>query len=604
MLVQTREQFDAVVDCLKLVDMAAVDTETNGLKVHQGHRLCGVSVHFELKGNYVLSAYFPFRHALGETLFDASVNLPIEWLAELGAVLSRSDLYTIWHNAKFDFGFLRAEGIEIKGRYFCTMVGSTLVDENADHHLYALESRYLGTTTKKDTEKQHLKPYLKGKKDYSKVPPAAMEKYANNDTRVTYDVQPYLVRDLAAQELTGLWPDDSDFLRCLFNMEWNGIFIDKPLAARLSAEAEDRMRTLEDELGFDPLRLAVLADRLFAAPPVGLGLPAPKTVTKDTSDRFPQGLPKMDEEHLSPLRPLDPLVGKVLEYRGLVKANSTWYRGFLEAAGETPCIHPIYNTGGDRDKYGARTGRLTCSGPNIQQLPRDPSKFVRKLLIPPPPGWEGVDEWVLVEWDYNQIEYRLAGLYADELAIIDAYRAGSDMHQLTADKLGIPRVSPTGGLDGKKLNFTILYGGGPQRIADTMGATLKEGQEIHREFWAQYPRLHRFVKTCETSAKARGYVRLWDGHRRHFKHEWECHKAFNSVVQGGVARIVQRTMLEFYGTTDRQLRMIYQIHDALGFYVDSSIKEETYDFIQTTMEWPSREFDLPFPVDHKEIHAA
>lgn len=604
MLVQSREQFDSVLDCLKLVPTCAVDTETNGLYVHKGHRLCGVSVHFHLKENYVLSAYFPFRHALGTTLFDASVNLPVEWLAELGAILGRSDLYTIWHNAKFDFGMLRAESIEIKGRYFCTMVGSTLVDENTDHDLGSVEKRYLGTTTKKDTTEKNLKPYLKnGKKDYSKVPPAAMEIYANNDTRLAYEVQPYIVRELAAQDMTGLWPSDSEFLRCLFDMEWGGIFIDKPLAARLSAEAEDRMRTLEDEMGFDPMKLAVLADRLFAAPPEGLGLPAPTTVTKYTSDRFPQGLPKMDEENLSPLARLDPLVLKVLEYRSLVKANSTWYRGFLDAAGDTPCIHPIYNTGGAREKYGTRTGRLTCSTPNIQQLPRDPSKFVRKLLIPPPAGWRGILEWLLVEWDYNQIEYRLGGLYAEEPAIIDAYRSGVDMHQVTADKLGIPRVSPTGGVDGKKVNFTLYYGGGPQRAADLVGGSLKEGKEIHSEFWDGYPKLRQFVKRCEREAKAKGYVRLWDGHRRHFRFEWECHKAFNSVIQGGVARIVQRTMLDLR-KMETDFLTIYQIHDALGFYVPKANRDADYEQIQQVMEWPTEYFGLPFPVEWKEIHAA
>lgn len=601
MLVQSREQFDTVVDCLSLAKRVAVDTETNGLKVHQGHRLCGVSVHFHLKENYVLSAYFPFRHALGDTLFNVSENLPLEWLGRLGAVLGRDDLFTIWHNAKFDFGMLKADGIEIKGPYFCTMVGSTLIDENAKHDLGSCEELYLGTTTKRDTSERHLKPYLKGKKDYSRVPPADMEIYANNDTRLTYEIYPHTAEALAAQELSKLWPTDSDFLRCLFGMEWEGIFIDRELASQQSAAAEARMRTLEDEMGFDPQKRAILADKLFAAPPEGLGLLAPSAVTSDTSSRFPQGLPVMDEATLAPYD--HPLIHKVLEYRSLVKANSTWFRGFLQAAGETDRIHPIYNTGGDRDKYGARTGRLTCSKPNIQQLPRDPSQKVRTLLIPPPDGYLGQDGWLLIEFDYNQIEYRLAGVYADEPAILNAYRAGSDMHQLTADQLGIPRNSPTGGLDGKKVNFTILYGGGPQRIADTCNLSLAEGKKIYAEFWAKYPNLSKLVKRCERAAKDKGHVRLWDGHRRHFRHEWECHKAFNSLIQGGAARIVQRTMLKFYAITDKQYLMIYQIHDALGFYIPQPIWTETELEIRTVMEWPGSEFGIDFPVEWKNIHA-
>ncbi len=214
----------------------------------------------------------------------------------------------------------------------------------------------------------------------------------------------------------------------------------------------------------------------------------------------------------------------------------------------------------------------------------------------------GQDDWLLIEFDYNQIEYRLAGVYADEPAILEAYRSGSDMHQLTADKLGIPRVSPTGGLDGKKLNFTVLYGGGPQRIADTAGFSLAEGKKFYAEFWAQYPCLARLVKQCERAAKAKGYVRLWDGHRRHFNHEWEYHKAFNSLIQGGAARIVQRAMCKFHGISDKPYRMIYQIHDALGFYIPQDVWDESEAQIRKIMEWPSSEFGIDFPVDWKNVH--
>ncbi len=106
---------------------------------------------------------------------------------------------------------------------------------------------------------------------------------------------------------------------------------------------------------------------------------------------------------------------------------------------------------------------------------------------------------------------------------------------------------------------TILYGGGPQRIADTCGLSLAEGKTIFNGFWSQYPNVTRLVKQCERAAKTKGFVRLWDGHRRHFNHEWEYHKAFNSLIQGGAARIVQRAMLKFYGITDRSYMMIYQI---------------------------------------------
>lgn len=588
-LVQTREQFDAVVDCVKMIDKIGADTETNGLKVHQGHRLCGISVYFRLRDNYTLGAYFPFRHAPGDSLFNVSENLPIEWLAELGVALGRESLTTVWHNAKFDLPVLRADEIEIHGEMRCVLMLSMMVNENGSHKLGDLEVQHLNTSTKHDLVETNLKPYLKGKKDYSKVPSADMEKYAVNDSRLAYELDDILIAELTQQEQIGLVPTGMKFLRTLFEMEWRGIGIDQDLARQLSSETEARMRTLEDEMGFDPQKRVELARRLFASPPIGLGLQAPKETTKDTSSDFPTGLPKMDEAVLATYK--HPLIDMVLEYRRCVKLNSTFYQGYLLALGRDGCIHPTYNTG--RDDYGTVTWRLTCSGPNIQQQPRNPQSHVRKLCVPP---WR----MRLMEFDYNQIEYRLAGVYADEPAILDAYRAGSDMHQLTADKLGIPRVDPKGGVDGKKINFTILYGGGPQRIASTFGGTLAEGKEIFEDFWKGYPRLRELVKSAEKAARTRGWIRLWDGHRRHLIHEWEYRNAFNSLIQGGAALMVQRSMLLVDPT--KPYRMVAQIHDALQFYVPWDFFEEYVAEIKGIMEWPSERFACEFPVEAKDIH--
>jgi len=605
---------------LMVTRRAAFDTETNGLHTYKSHRLCGVAAYVELQAPYVIGFYFPFRHALGENLFNVSENLPIEWLQELGAVLARPDLTTVWHGFVFDAKMLRADGIEICGTIEDTLAMSVLTDENDKHSLGAVETKYLGTTTKKDTSEKHLKPYLKGKKDYSKVPPADMEYYAVNDVRLTLQVRDALVEDMTVQELRHLWTDHADFLRQLFEMEWVGISVDQELAAQLSGTVEGRMRELEDAMGFDPQKLAVLADNLFAPPPDGAGLPIPRRVTKHTSPRFPQGQPGMDNEELLALIDPDPtcdedaqranaLVSNVLEYRGLVKANSTWYRGFIDHSGPNGSIHPSYNTVGDRDKYGTVTSRLTSSLPNIQQLPRDPSRAVYKLLLP---DWTDLDFGGLLKRttrhrlylvDYNQIEYRLGSVYADETDVLETYRAGGDMHLVVANKLGIPRTDPKGGVDGKKVNFTCYYGAGAPKIAALLKRPLAEAKQIHTEYWAALPNTRRFIYQCTKAAKARGYVKLWNGRRRHFKEEWEYHKAFNSVIQGGAAQIMERSMVEFF-RRKAPYRIAFQVHDALGIMVPDDFREQWLDEIRDIMEWPGSTgaFPIDFPVEFKNVH--
>lgn len=615
-LVQSREQFNSAIDVLMSARRAAFDTETNGLHAYKGHRLCGVAAYVELQKPYTIGIYFPFRHALGTNLFNASENLPIEWLQELAPVLARPDLTTVWHDFKFDAKMLRADGIEIRGPIEDTKVLSVLADENGKHSLGAVEAKYLGTTTKGDTEAKHLKPYLKGKKDYSLVPPADMEYYAVNDVRLTLQVRDPIVEDLVQQEQWHLWPDHADFLRQLFEMEWEGIPVDQELATRLSDKTEARMRELEDAMGFDPQKRAVLARNLFCAPPEGLGLSIPRRVTSDTSPEFPQGLPGMDEEELlgcmDPLAdPSDPgndLISNVLEYRGLVKANSTWYRGFLQHSDKNGNIHPNYNTVGDRDKYGTVTSRLTCSLPNIQQLPRDPAREVYKLLTP---DWKEMEFGGLLRRvvrcrlyvvDYNQIEYRLGAVYADETDVLDTYRAGGDMHLVVANKLGIPRTDPAGGVDGKKVNFTCYYGASASTIAKLLKLPDEEGQAIHTDYWAALPRTRKFIYQCTRAAKNRGFIKLWNGRRRHFEHEWEYHKAFNSLIQGGAAQIMERSMVKFY-RAGLPVRLAFQIHDALGIMVPDDFRESYLDDIREIMEWPKDDFPIEFPVEFKNIHA-
>lgn len=617
MLVQTRKQFDSAIDTLMLANKAAFDTETNGLYTYKGHRLCGVAAYVELQEPYAIAFYFPFRHALGKTLFNISENLPIEWLAELGKVLARPDLTTLWHGFKFDAKILRVDGIEIKGPIYDTQVMAVLADEQAKHSLGAVEATFLGTTTKGDTEKKHLKPYLKGKKDYSLVPPADMELYACNDVRLTQQVWYPLVEELKTQEQMHLWPDHADFLRQLIEMEWVGVPVDQELAKELSDRTEARMRELEDAMGFDPQKRAVLAHNLFCSPPEGLGLPIPRRITSDTSPDFPQGIPGMDEEELLAL--IDPLadqegqqandlISNVLEYRGLVKANSTWYRGFMQHSGPDGNIHPAYNTVGDRDKYGTVTSRLTCSEPNIQQLPRDPRRAVYKLLLPDNRSFGGLVRHIserrtrLYVVDYNQIEYRLGSVYADETDVLETYNAGGDMHLVIANKLGIPRTHPEGGVDGKKVNFTCYYGAGAPKIAALLKITLEQAQIIHQEYWAGLPKTRQFIFKCTKAAKERGWVKLWNGRRRHFHNEWEYHKAFNSVIQGGAAQIMERSMVAFYRKKPLY-RLAFQVHDALGIMVPDDFREEIMGEIREIMEWPTQEFPIAFPVEFKNIHA-
>ena len=607
MLIQTREQFEAARTALIQAPKFALDTETTGLHYHLGDYLIGLSTYCPLPGNetYGLTFYFPFRHSpKSMNLFTVSENLPIEWLDELRPIFTNPEKTIIFHHAKFDLKILRVEGIDINFPVKDTMMMSHMVDENRRHGLDSLAFTVLDDDNHE--YKKATKKHIDKMGGWDKVSPQELSDYACKDAHVTYDLERELQADLDRQELTPLWPREAVFLQCLKELEWEGIEVDTDMAERHSKVARLRMREIEDELGFDPMKLDRLAHTLYATPPEGLGL-LPRALTDTCTQEFPAGRPQMDERTLSTYR--HPLTELVLEYRGLVKANSTWWKGYPEKADKQGRIHPSYNTNPkDRkgDKFGTRTGRLSSSFPNIQQMPRDPLTPVRKLLLPP-------DGFAMVEFDYSQVELRIAASYTKDEMYIEAFRNGDDPHQLTADAIGVSRQTA------KHAAYTICYGGGKDTLKETferleyqttkrlIDFPIEQAAQIQADFYRVHPDFRTLARHAEAVARQTGHVRLWTGRRRHFDttEPWTHRKAFNSIIQGGAAEIIKDAMLRFFDMyprweVDPHPRMVLQVHDSLWFEIPHERYdywcEMTADIMSEVYGWP-----VPFPVDVKKV---
>lgn len=608
MLVQTRKNFEALRTALLQAKIIAIDTETTGLEVWYDHQMIGVSLYCALQGTeYYLNAYLPFRHnpRRQESLFNFSENLPIEWLRELKPVFDRDDVEWVLHNAKFDMAVLLKEGVELKGQITDVGVLSHLVDENGSHKLKDLAAKYYGHDEKKAQEA--LKKLLGQKMRFAETYPKEMEEYACKDAELTYRLRAEFLPELHKDNLLHLVGREELFTHCLFEMERYGVGVDCELAKSLSDEANAQMRVIEDELGFDPNKDGLLARRLFAAPPDGLGLTPLPPLTKVKHEYWPDGIPSMTEETLSAYD--NPVVTLVLRYRGLVKAQTTWFKKFLllQARSADGRLHPTYN------QNGTKTSRLSCSKPNVQQLPRKDEtegshlrQRVRKLMIPASPGFE------LWEFDYEQIEQRLTTVYTDDEEWTQRFTAGEDPHQALANLLGVSRQAAKHGA------YTTLYGGGAERLAETLERLhrlttgekitfpIDEAKRIIDGFFQLHPRVRRLMQTAERTARRQGYIKLWTGRRRHFL-PFDAHKAFNSLIQGGAAELMKETMLMFHSFNQEPVkppyRMVAQVHDSLWFEIPPD-SPELHTEIKITMEWPTydeRFKGIPFPVDAKKL---
>lgn len=628
MLVQTREQFEGVRTALAGASTVVVDTETTGLQPHYGDRLCGVSTWCEIKNGqhtFALEAYFPFRHKPGESLFNVSENLPQEWLKELLQVLDKPDGLLQFHHAKFDLHMLAYEGFDFHlNPFLCSQVMAWLNLEGESHKLedlvvkYELDKDALGY---KAAMKELVK---KSGGTYDKVSPADMEAYACADARNTHLLCDFLIQRLQAQDLWHLVPGEMEFVRRLFEMERAGLGVDLTLCDELSAQAALRMRELEDRIGFDPGKNNELARRLFLAPPVGLGL-TPEKLTLTTSVDFPEGIPSLRQEWLAQRKLEHPLIASVMEYKGLVKANSTWFAKFTELTGKAKDgrLHTTFNGSSDtaskngvRGKSGTVTGRVNSSGPNFQNFPRHTEdaedgiqRRVKDLFGP------NRQRWGLFEFDYAQVEVRLGAGYANATLMLDAIRAGADPHRVTAERIGCSRQTA------KHATYTILYGGAADTLANTIerlefqttGKVIEypvaDAEEILRAYFDLYPGFRDVQRQASRAIRDRGFVLIWNGRKRHYEQWWSPernkkvdngHKAFNSIIQGGAAEIIKRSMISI-PRKDFAYRMVSQVHDSLWFEITNDYREGYIEEIKYAMEWPSRDprFKVPFDVDVK-----
>lgn len=509
--------------------------------------------------------------------------------SHLGSVLQElSSKELIFHNAKFDLKILIENGYHHKGGVFDTMMMAHLVNENRfSFDLDSLSNIYFN---ERKIEKMSLVEKAFG--GWNNIPAPIMGEYAQQDARITYRLFTRLYADMEKQELLQLWPDCERYIWSLMYMCDTGIDIDWDQLAVLSKEALDKMAELVNELHFVPSKRKQLESFLFNK----CGI----TPTLFTEKKQPSTDDAALRHYAGQVERHSEAIHKVLQYRKLQKSNSTWYEGFLTRRGPTNRLYPGLK------QHGTRTGRLSCSEPNLQQIPRDASR-VKRLFVDRP-------GYYLVEFDYSQIELRVGCRYAKQFGddrMYDAYTEDVDVHDLTSkliksydmieDRREARQVGKTG-------NFLWIYGGSAVRMHNMLWeqydirATLGMCEEWTSKFHQSYPGFRVAQQQTMKRATQRGFVKYWNGRRRHLN-KMEAHKAFNSVVQGGCGQILMHaindlTSLREAGTICSLL--CNSVHDSIWAYVPTDSYEEECETICKTMSAiPERVFDLPFPVDFK-----
>lgn len=299
----------------------------------------------------------------------------------------------------------------------------------------------------------------------------------------------------------------------------------------------------------------------------------------------------------------NPVVDDLLEYRRLTKLE-TFIKSWEEIQ-VNDRIYPSFN-------ITARTGRTTCSNPNIQQIPQD--KNVRNL-IEARPGWK------TAELDFSQIELRVASMFSGDENMQHAYQSGSDLHSKTTELLFgdtsnlSPQEKKRKRTEAKSMNFGFLYGMSAKTFVDYaksygLNITEEESEGFRNNFFKAYPTLLKWHEDCKNYAKANGYTWSPIGRKRflpdinssNFKARGQAERqSINSGVQGFASDMCTSALADivFSKEIDHDRCIVLgSVHDAILFEVRDDYVEEVVPKLKSMMESPSiiKGIDIPIPI--------
>jgi len=552
--VTTAEALAELVAALRGVKAFAVDTETTGLSVVDDD-LVGYALSWEAGTGW----YVPVRSHVERVLEPALAR------EALRPFLESDDVLKVGHHLKFDLSVLEREGITVRGPLFDTLIAAALLNpERRGNAMDDLARDLLGHTT---IPIRDLIGKGKDQRSMLDVPLDQLVPYAAEDADVTWRLRERLRVDLTATDadLVRLFEDvEMPLVRVLAAMERAGVTID---VARL-AEYRENLRGRIEQLKEAALEAAGCAFNLDSPKQLGevlfgrLGFRVVKK-TKTGASTDAEVLDTLAAETRHPLPEL------LLAYRELTKLLGTYVDplpGYVSPT--TGRVHASFH------QTGTATGRLSSSNPNIQNIPirTDAGREIRRAFV------ARDDDHLLLSADYSQVELRMLAHFSEDEALLEAFRAGRDIHAFVAAQIyGVPieAVDPAQRRVAKTVNFGIVYGQTAYGLARTLRIPAGEAQAFIAAYKATYVGLDRFLQRCVEEAREQGYVRTILGRRRPIPQVRSRNGAeralgerlaINTVIQGSAADLIKLAMVRLDARLARErtgARMLIQVHDEL-----------------------------------------
>lgn len=383
----------------------------------------------------------------------------------------------------------------------------------------------------------------------------------------------------------------------LGEMQFNGMYVDKQELIDIGDKLKQQLQVLTQEIyelageEFNINSTQQLGTILFEK----LGLPTGKKNKKGYST---------DVDILEKLKDKHPIILRILEYRSLMKLNSTYVEGLLPYINQsTHRIHSYFH------QTITATGRISSTEPNLQNIPTriEIGKKLRKVFKP-------AQGYIYIDADYSQIELRVLAHISQDENMVQAFKNDEDIHRQAASKvLGIPmdEVTKEQRSSAKAVNFGIVYGISDFGLSEQLGISKKQAKEYIEQYLEKYSGIKQFMTDIVEQAKENGYVETLFHRRRYIPElksnnymvrQFGARAAMNTPIQGTAADIMKIAMINVYKELQKNkldAKIVLQVHDELIIECNKQDKNKTSQILKQCME-DAIKLDIPIKAETSE----
>ena len=502
---------------------------------------------------------------------------------------------------------LRQEGIDFKGINYDASIAAYILNPTnnklkltdlAEQYLEIDVNEILGDSKSLKVEQINLFDAMQGAglsgsnkekseeekiKEEQEKTQKAEEKKCTLYAYIIYKLQEITMKKLEEINAVDLFNNiDMPTVTVLANMQWNGMYADleelNKFGKQLKEQLEIKTKMIYEMAGeeFNINSTKQLGEILFEK----MKLP----VVKKTKSGY-----STDVDVLEKLKSEDPIISEILDYRQLMKLNSTYVEGLKPYINpKTKRIHSFFH------QTITATGRISSTEPNLQNIPTrfELGKQVRKIFKPEPGK-------VYIDADYSQIELRVLAHMSEDTHMVQAFKDGEDIHRQAASKVfktPMEEVTKEQRSNAKAVNFGIVYGISDFGLGEQLGISRKIAKQYIEEYLQEYAGIKNFMDDMKEKAKETGYVETLFNRRRYIPElksnnymvrQFGERAAMNTPIQGTAADIMKIAMINVYKKLieeNLEAKIVLQVHDEMMIEAPLAEAEKVKEIVKTEME--------------------